>query len=135
MFTLSRQFTYGDISCAKNYRPISLLCCIPLFFEKIIHSKIADFVSKSIITCQFRLLKIILQHNSCFISSVKFLRTLRKISHVDIIYLDYRASNSLPNQEIPYKLWTGTTGICGCGLGHTLAHGSKWLESTDNISI
>ena len=46
-------FKSGDKSSIKNYRPISLLCSVSKVLEKIIFSRVSDFVADSISSSQF----------------------------------------------------------------------------------
>ena len=50
-------FKSGDKSSVKNYRPISLLCCISKVLELIVYNNIYDHVSSCISTNQFGFLR------------------------------------------------------------------------------
>lgn len=102
----------GDKSQIRNYRPISLLCCVSLILERIIYSKIAAFAAKAICRAQFGFLK----NHSTTQQLLRFLtyvnNSLNVKSQVDVIYLDFRkAFDSVPHGELLFKLWAfGITG-------------------------
>ena len=80
----------GDKSSVKNYRPISLLCCISKVLESIIYDQIYDTISSHISTNQFGFLR----QRSTVQQLLKFTSTIHEAfnrkSQVDTIYFDIR---------------------------------------------
>ena len=83
-------FKSGDKSCVKNYRPISLLCCVSKVFERIIYNSIISHITANISATQFGFL----QHRSTTQQLVIFLDSIIDSfncrSQTDIIYFDIR---------------------------------------------
>ena len=103
----------NDKSSVKNYRPISLLCCLSKVLEKLIFNKIYDFTAQNVISLdQFGFmrnrstLKQLLMYTEFLQSS------LDQNCQVDTIYLDIsKAFDSVPHDKLLKKLWTaGFTG-------------------------
>ncbi len=100
-------FKSGDKSSIKNYRPISLLCCISKVLERLIYNKLFHFISNSISPFQFGFLKnhSCLQQLLVFLHNVMDALTEKNVSQVDSIYLDFRkAFDSVPHTDLLYKL-------------------------------
>ena len=104
----------GNRSLVKNYRPISLLCCVSKVLELIIFNHISEFIVSNISVCQFGFVR----HRS---SVQQLLLSINSIldyldgtikSHVDMIFLDFRkAFDSVSHNELLVKLWHfGITG-------------------------
>ena len=102
----------GDRSHVTNYRPISLLCTTLIILEKIIYRKILDHIRTHISACQFGFLI----NRSCLldllVSYSKVSSSLDRLSTTHAIYLDFsKAFDTIPHQELLYKLWRfGITG-------------------------
>ena len=93
-------FKACDRAYVKNYRPISLLCCISKVLELIIFDKIISLVSQQISFSQFGLMR---HHSSLqqfLIFVYKIIKTFKSKSNYDVIYLDF----SVPHRELLYKL-------------------------------
>ena len=97
-------FKSGDKSNVKNYRPISLLCCISKVLERIIYDKIIDFISVSISKGQFGFLpnRSCVQQLLLFVNSIH--NSLESKTQTDVIYLDFKkAFDSVPHGELLFK--------------------------------
>ena len=102
----------GDLSEVSNYRPISLLCIMSKILESIVFDKIISFIRPKLSVCQFGFLK----QRSCLLQllssySIVF-EAVENMKLVDTIFFDFRkAFDSVPHQELLYKLWLiGITG-------------------------
>lgn len=105
-------FKSGSPNMITNYRPISLLCIFAKVFESLIYSHILDFVQPAISNSQFgfqrgrsclsQLLASYSEVYSCIDKGLSF----------DTIFLDFsKAFDTVPHQELLYKLWMiGITG-------------------------
>ena len=112
-------FKSGDRSSIKNYRPISLLCCISKVLERLIYDRIMEFVSESLSLSHFGFLR----NHSCLQQLLIFVNDIHASfenqTQRDAIYLDFRkAFDSVPHAELLLKLQT--IGISGNLL--------KWLQ-------
>ena len=113
-------FKAGDKTSVQNYRPISLLCCVSKVLERLIFTKISDFVTQQISPSQF----VFLRGHSSVQQLLKFLSlvidSLDNSLQCDAIYLDFKkAFDSVPHQELLFKL--RSIGIAGSLW--------KWLEN------
>ena len=103
----------GDKAAINNYRPISLLSCTSKILERIIHTKITDFITNSIISNnQFGFLS----NRSSIQQLLIFLKHIIDSHHnhlcTDTIYLDFRkAFDTVSHPELLLKLWS--SGITG----------------------
>ena len=98
-------FKAGDKTSVKNYRPISLLCCISKVFERIIYNFTFNHISTQISANQFGFLR----HRSTTQQLVIFLNTILAAfnckSQTDVIYFDIRkAFDSVSNSILLTKL-------------------------------
>ena len=105
-------FKAGDKTSVQNYRPISLLCCVSKVLERLIFTKISDFVTQQISPSQF----VFLRGHSSIQQLLKFLSlvidSLDNSLQCDAIYLDFKkAFDSVPHQELLFKL--RSIGIAG----------------------
>ena len=105
-------FKSGDPSCVSNYRPISLLCILSKILESLVYKKIILFIKPLISNCQFGFQ----QQRSCLtqllLSFTEIYNAIHSKNSVHAVYLDFKkAFNTVPHQELLYKLWiTGITG-------------------------
>ena len=97
---------------ASNYRPISVLCTLPLILEAIIHQKVIQFVRPSFTSQQFGFLS----NRSCLLQLLLSYSTIYNLLDsrgcLDAIYLDFtKAFDTVPHGELLFKLWRiGITG-------------------------
>ena len=100
-------FKSGDKSSIKNYRPISLLCCISKVLERLIYDKVFCFISGSISPFQFGFLRShsCLQQLLVFLHNIMNSLTDKSVCQADSIYLDFRkAFDRVPHLELLSKL-------------------------------
>ena len=80
----------ADKSSVKNYRPISLLCCISKVLESLVYDRIYDNISPHISTNQFGFLR----QRSSVQQLLKFIISIHEAfnhkSQVDTVYFDIR---------------------------------------------
>ena len=96
-------FKSGDKSNIKNYRSISLLCCISKVLERIIYDKIIDFILASISEAQFGFLpnRSCVQQLLLFVSSIH--NSLESRTQTDVIYLDFNFFCRVPHGELRFN--------------------------------
>ena len=101
-----------DISSVKNYRPISLLCCISKVLERIVFDKVYDHLSMSLSNSQFGFLRgrSTVQQLLIFYDSV--INAVACKAQMDVLYFDIKkAFDSVSHQTLLYKL--SKFGLCG----------------------
>ena len=83
-------YKLADKSSVKNYRPISLLCCISKVLESLVYDRIYDNISPHISTNQFGFLR----QRSSVQQLLKFIISIHEAfnhkSQVDTVYFDIR---------------------------------------------
>ena len=114
-------FKSGDRSSVKNYRPISLLCCISKVLEHIIFDKVYDYISPLISVNQFGFMK----NRSTVQQLLKFSNSIfdaiSRRNHMDVVYFDIRkAFDSVPHDQLLTKLQN--LGISGSALAFFRAY-------------
>ena len=95
----------GDRGCISNYRPISLLSSSSKVLERLIYTKLMDFLYPSITPVQFGFLsdhsslqQLLLFYNQILGCSIS-------PSQWDVLFLDFaKAFDSVAHNELPYKL-------------------------------
>ena len=118
----------GDRSQVSNYRPISILSCIPKVFESLVCDYLSAGLNGSFIDQQFGFLP----HRSTELNLLTFtdflLESLEEGSHVHAIYTDFTKAFDRVNHKILIKKLRDT-GIWGKLL--------DWLTSylTDRVQI
>ena len=100
-------FKSGERNSVKNYRPISLLCCLSKVLEQIIYKKVIGFISPLISPLQFGFLRGRSTLHQLLIFFQSVFHHLDNKLQVDAIYLDIsKAFDSVPHNELLYKLWS-----------------------------
>lgn len=101
-------FKSGDRSDIRNYRPISLLSVTSKVLEKLVFTRIVDFVQDQLSLSQFGFLP----KCSTLQQLLIFLNTIMLSPTTDVIYIDFsKAFDSVPHHELLLKLWhIGVTG-------------------------
>ena len=101
----------GDKSSVKNYRPISLLCCISKVLERIIFDRIYDNISPLISTHQFGFMKNRSTVQQLIQFSESISSSISRKNSTDVIYFDIKkAFDSVPHDQLLTKLQeTGIT--------------------------
>ena len=126
----------GDLLEISNYRPISLLCILSKAFESIIFQKIIDFISPKLSQYQFGFIK----NKSCLTQLLSAFSIIHQAvdnkQQVDMVYLDFRkAFDSVPHQELLYKLWRmGITGNLWCWFRNYLSGRSHYVLYENEMS-
>ena len=124
----------GDKQCIRNYRPISLLCCVSKVLERLVYDKISDFVVSSISPAQFGFLP----NRSCLQQLLLFLNFITSTPKacVDVIYLDFRkAFDSVPHKELLFKLYSlGITGNIWKWIEEYLTGRKQCVSINNNLS-
>ncbi len=80
----------GDRSSVKNYRPISLLCCISKVLESIAFNSIYDFVEPALSRYQFGFSKNRSTVQQLLIFNNSLMSTLANKSQFDAVYFDIK---------------------------------------------
>ncbi len=127
IFPLHKKNDYNIIS---NYRPISLLCILHKVLESLVYNKIIGFIHPKISKSQFGFLKKRSTLSQLLISYSSIYNQIEKKSNTDVIYLDFaKAFDSIPHDEILYKLWlTGITGPLWMWFREYLRNRSHFVE-------
>ena len=114
---ISPIFKGGDVHCANNYRPISLLCILSKVLESIVFQKVVDFVRPHISTSQHGFV----QGKSCLSqllhSYSEIFCSLDKGSPCDIIFFDIKKAFDIMFTR-NYYINCGhlvLLDLCGCG--------------------
>lgn len=110
----------NDPTDVKNYRPISLLSCIPKVFESLVNPVISHHVNKFISPCQhgFKTGRTVQTNLVQFVSDIS--HALDKRLEVDAVYTDFSSAFDTVNHSLLLSK------LAACGI-----HGSllKWLTS------
>ena len=98
-------FKSGDRSSVKNYRPISLLCCISKVLERIVFDKIYEHVSLHISDNQFGFMKHRSTVQQLIIFSDLIHNAISRKNYMDVIYFDIKkAFDSVPHDQLLNKI-------------------------------
>ena len=94
----------GDLSCIKNYRPISLLCIISKILESVIYKRNVTFIQPKLNQFGFTKGKSCLAQLLTVFSTIN--QAINNQKSADIMYLDFRkAFDSVPHLQLLFKLW------------------------------
>ena len=102
----------GDLTSIRNYIPISLLSILSKLLEKLIYDQVITFIRPNLSKKQFGFLKNRSSLSQLLVSYSEIFNLMDRKAGSDVIYLDFsKAFDSVPHQELLYKLWQmGITG-------------------------
>ena len=105
----------GDRSSVRNYRPISLLCCISKVLESIVFNNLYDFIEPSLSKFQFGFSKNRSTIQQLILFNHSLTSTLTKKSQFDVVYFDIKkAFDTVDHSILLHKL--AKLGISGNAL-------------------